>query len=191
MMFAPARRTLPSCLLALLLACVAIATAAADEVEERRVAIGLKIFPRLVAVDNDLDRKLTADGTVLLIFVYEGDDSRAAESARQVLQQVPSIGGFPVAARAVSVADLDELPVSPSGLFISQQLGERSFRQTVGYARDQHILAFSPISGDVERGAAAGLYIRSRIRPYFNLTALRISGIEVNQRLLEISKHYD
>jgi len=170
---------------------VIVGTALGGEIEQRRLDIGLKIFPRLVAVDNDLSNKTTPQGEALLVFVYQDNETGARSAARRIENEVANIAGFPPAARAVSIRSLGDLDVRPAGIFVTEHLDDSEFEAVSRFAEQRQALLFSPLTGDVERGATAGLFIGSRIRPYFNLTSLRDSGIQINKRLLGISKHYE
>ena len=56
----------------------------ANESTDRRVQISLPLFPRIVAVDNKFQNKLTADNKARLVFVYDRNKTKARELAKTV-----------------------------------------------------------------------------------------------------------
>lgn len=164
--------------------------ASPTEIDARRTEISLNIFPRIVAVDNRMEDKLTADGEVKLLVLYETNNSAARQWSRYLQDRVKSIANRPV---VVDIAALDALLAytdAPTSIFIMEPLGDRSFSALMSYANAHHVLTFSPFNGDVERGASAGIFITSRVKPYFNIETLRAAQITINPTLLNISKRY-
>jgi hypothetical protein len=62
------------------------------------------------------------------------------------------------------------------------------FRDISNYAITQGALLFSSFEGDVEEGAMVGLDVRSKIRPFLNLTSLERAGLKINPTLLRMCR---
>lgn len=183
-----------ACGVALILCALAIARAVgvASEVEARRVAASLAIFPRIVAVDTHINDKVDADGVLHLAVVYFSDKNFAVEQAEKLLATVPNIAGRSVTAHAIPLPELAQWYKTPlAGLFITEHLVDKQLDDILAEAKHNHLLVFSPFAGDVERGTMAGLAVGSQIKPYFNLKSLRDAKIEINPVLLRMSKHYE
>lgn len=164
----------------------------ANETEARRIQISLAIFPRIVAVDHDLNKKLTSSGKVRLVFIYEVDPVAAAEIAASIRNNVTNIGGKAV---EITVKSTDEIMYLDqkrvAGTFLVERLTGDAFTKVMRIAEKKGIVVFSPFVGDVERGATVGIAISSRIKPYFNMRTLTKSHIDINEKLLNISKRYE
>ena len=142
----------------------------AGEVEERRVRISLEIFPRIVAVDQDLRSKLSTTGALRLFVLFEHDGDGARHSSGQMKNSFTNIGGHAVEfvvqnAQQAVTAGMEQ----PAAVFLSDLLPDDLFAAVMKAAIESHVLVFSPFAGDVERGATAGIAISSRIQPYFNV----------------------
>ncbi|MEE8379924.1 MAG: hypothetical protein V3R49_06085 [Gammaproteobacteria bacterium] len=164
-----------------------------DEEEKRRVDISLTIFPRIVAVDNDFRSKLNGGNKVHLVFLYIEGKSRARSLSQSLKQKNKNIGGMRVRASAVS---LDELLISgkkikPTAIFISEHVSDDDLNKILAYSRAKSWIVFSPFVGDVERGVTVGISITNRVKPYFNLSTLKESGIVINALLMKMSKRYE
>lgn len=163
-----------------------------DEIEARRIKTSLAIFPRIIAVDEDIDGKLDADKRVQLVVTFSADDVSANNQVSILSTSVQNIGGRPLAVRALPLGKLlDSAAAAVSGVFIAEKLDDEALDRLLQFARDKHILVFSPFSGDVERGVTAGIAVGSQVKPYFNIPALARAKIVVNPTLLRISKHYE
>ena len=164
----------------------------AGEAEERRVRISLEIFPRIVAVDLDLNSKLSNTGTLKLFVVFDHEAESARHVAAQMKNSFTNIGGRAVefvvqsAQQAVS-GGLDQ----SAAVFLSDVLLDDLLAEVMKVASEHHVLVFSPFAGDVERGATVGIAIGSRIQPFFNVPVLMQSHININEKLLSISQRYE
>lgn len=163
----------------------------ADESEQRRVGISMSIFPRIVAVDNHFRDKLDEDNKARLLFVYDSDKEFAQELADRIKKDSGNIGGMYVEASVISVSST--LPESsvPTAIFIAEKLSDVQLKKVMAYAEWENRLLFSPFSGDVERGVMVGISVTNRVKPYFNLPALRRSKVVVNALLMKMSKRYE
>lgn len=164
----------------------------ANEAIDRRVQISLSLFPRIVAVDNKFQDKLTEDKKVRLVFVYDRNRSKANELAKTVGKANKNIVNVRVDTVPLPLVEqLKDNTLTPTAIFVVEPLGETDFKELVLYSVNKGIIVFSPYSGDVERGATVGLAITSRVFPYFNNQTLESSGIEINPILLDMSKRYE
>ena len=164
----------------------------ANESTDRRVQISLPLFPRIVAVDNKFQDKLTADNKARLVFVYDKNRNKAKELAKTVGKANKNIVNVKVDTVSIPLVEqLKDNTLTPTAIFVAEPLGEADFKELVLYSINKGIIVFSPYSGDVERGATVGLAITTRVFPYFNNHTLESSGIEINSILLDMSKRYE
>jgi len=75
-----------------------------------------------------------------------------------------------------------------AGIFLSEKISSAMFRDISNYAITQGALLFSSFEGDVEEGAMVGLDVRSKIRPFLNLTSLERAGLKINPTLLRMCR---
>lgn len=164
----------------------------ADELEERRIKISLAIFPKIVAVDQDLVSKLTRENEVKFLFVYDDNRSRAEALSELLRDKVTNIAGKPVRIVVMSVRDVSLIFTERSAaIFITERLDKTQFNKIVRVGVSEQILVFSPYAGDVERGATVGIAIGNRVRPYFNIDTLNTSKVNILKKLLKVSKRYE
>ncbi len=156
---------------------------------EQRLNIGLSLFPRIVAVDQGLTEKLE-HGRVRVALVSEGDRTLAFRLGKKLKRKTPTLAGHPL---VVELAEPDELMRGPppTAVFLAGPLSEARFRRLADYLTRHRRLLFSAIPGDVERGAMAGISVTSRVLPYFNIPALEAAGIQLDPRVLAISKRHE
>ncbi|KPJ95986.1 MAG: hypothetical protein AMJ53_01670 [Gammaproteobacteria bacterium SG8_11] len=187
--FSLVMRTLMHCVVCWLLGATALY---ADDATERRIQISLPVFPRIVAVDNDFKKKLLPKDHVLLVFVYESSQAQAQRYAESLKQKLTNVAGLQFTAKAISVHDQlgGKAPV-PTALFAAERFSEQTFTLVVEYSIKQQRILFSPFVGDVERGAAAGIAITSRIKPFFNIKTLERAEIDINAVLMNLSKRHE
>jgi len=160
--------------------------------QERRVMAGLNLFPNIVSVDLDLLDKRSKKGFVLLLLANEYDQHEAERLAARLRGKVKSIKRTEVEVQVASnFTELGKGNISPSAIFLTEQLSDNAFQQVLKFAIERHILIFSPFSGDVERGATTGLSIGSRIQPYYNVETVKRSNIRFHQLFLKVAKGYE
>lgn len=179
---------------AILLLCLFIAAShpvLADEQAERRLQIALNLFPNIISLDQHLEQKLDADGRLNLLFIYEDNIAHGNQSARALTDKVTGIRQHPIICHPVALSALQSNAQPASALFITEQLGDQSFERLLDYAIARHLLLFSPFAGDVERGAAMGISVSSKILPYYNPTTLERSQIRLHPMLLRVAKRHE
>jgi len=163
-----------------------------DELEERRIKISLAIFPKIVAVDQDLESKLTRDNNVKFLFVYDNNKSKAEALSELLRDKVTNIAGKPVRIVVMNVRDVSLIFTDRSAaIFITERLDKTQFDKIVRVGVSEQIMVFSPYAGDVERGATVGVAIGNRVRPYFNVDTLNTSKVNILKKLLKVSKRYE
>ncbi len=156
---------------------------------EQRLNIAISLFPRIVAVDEDLERKLD-QGRVRIVLVAEGDRRIAYRLSKKLSRKTPTLAGHPLSVELSDAQRLLEGP-PPTAVFLAGPLSEGTFQRLSAYLTRHRRLLFSAIPGDVERGAMAGISVTSRVLPYFNLSALKAAGIRIHPRVLAISKRHE
>jgi len=184
-------KTKLSLLAFLLMSFVLVSNSFADEAEKRRIDISVSIFPRIVAVDNHFREKLDKNSKAQLLFVYDEDKGLAQEVANRVGSQGSNIGGMVVETHVIRVDEISQLTEAPVAIFIVEKMSDVKLAKIIAYADAVHRLVFSPFSGDVERGVMVGISVTNRVKPYFNLPALRQSKVVINALLMKMSKRYE
>lgn len=162
----------------------------ADDQDQRRVLIGLNIFPAVLAADSAIEQKADTDGKLELLLVYHTDRADAQRLATRLNGFAP-IRGMAVDARIASydrLADYNQHP--PAGIFLTESSPEE-LSAAISFGERHHIIVFSPFEGDVEQGAAAGLYVSDQILPYVNMKSLKQAGIQLRPFFLEVARHYE
>jgi hypothetical protein len=165
----------------------------ADEEENRRVDISLSVFPRIVAVDNNFRSKLNPEHKVELVFIYREDEERAQSLVELLISKNKNIGGMSVAVSAVGIKNIFNASGEsrPTAMFISERLNDDDLKKVVAIAKKNSCIVFSPFTGDVERGVMVGLSVTNRVKPYFNVQALKNSNVSINALLMKMSKRYE
>ncbi|MDX8395521.1 MAG: hypothetical protein R8K22_03810 [Mariprofundaceae bacterium] len=166
--------------------------AGAAEHEDRRVQIGLNLFPNIISVDQNILSKQTKDGKIRLLLVYENDPHAAEYLAEELKQKVKTIRKIDV---QLDIVDSEFIRhgkyADAAGVFIVEELSQGRFLKILSFSIRNHIILFSPFSGDVERGATIGLSISSKILPYYNASTLKKSEISFHPVFLKVAKRYE
>ncbi len=159
----------------------------AQNIDDNRLMMSLKLFPRLVAVDLDISKKLNQDQEILLLVFYQTDKWRADKVTKVLNEQIKNIAGMPIKAEAVE--KLPEKP--PSGIILIEKMNRLNLSKVINYGIQHHILVFSPYEEDVKMGVTSGMYIQIQTMPYFNRMTLKKSGIRIHDIILRSSKFYE
>lgn len=184
--FRPYKRVL------LLLLVFYLPVAYGGELEERRLTLSLSIFPKIVAVDKGLGSKLTKDSRINFLFLYDKSEVKARELAKLLKKKVPNLRGWKVDVTVENVRNISLIfPERAAAIFITERFSDINIEKIIRAGISEQITVFSPFAGDVERGVTVGIDIGHRIMPYFNLNTLRASRVEVNEKLLKLSKRYE
>jgi hypothetical protein len=184
------RRRLLHLGLLLLLAVSLVGNVFAQGETERRILVGLKLFPTFLAADEGIAAKRDADGRLQLLLLYSDDRATAEELARR-LTAVDTVRGMPVEVEVAPYADLDAHQNRPvGGIFLTQWVDDGELAEVVRFGIENHVVVFSPFKGDVKRGVLAGLFVSDRILPYINMQTLRGTGLQMKPFFLEIAKRH-
>lgn len=175
----------------LLMLCLPCWTSQANEQDERRVLIGLKLFPAVLAADQGIEGKTGHDGRLLLLLVYRDNKITATQLSKRLDELKEGIRGLPLAPVAITHSSLGEYRNhTVAGIFLAERLPEQ-LDTLIDFAKAHQAILFSPFQEDVEKGAASGLYVSDRILPYVNLPALRGANVRLKPFFLEVAKHHD
>lgn len=160
------------------------------DINERRIAVGGRLFIAMLAATNGIEERLSRDGALEILVVYQ-DFPRPAEQLARQLNQDTVIRGLPVRAVAVSIDDMDKQRVHQvAGVFIAEPM-VWPLSRLIELCREQQLTLFSPFPGDVERGVSGGVAISDRILPLVNLRALNDAGLELKPFFLRIAERYE
>lgn len=163
---------------------------AADEQDARRVAVGINLFPAVLAADQDIGSRRSGNGPLVVLLVYR-DAADAVEPLAATLRDKGAIRGIPVQVKVVGVDELRDLKgVGVAGVFVAQRLGGE-IGAILDFSRRHRMLSFSPFEGDVERGIAAGISVSDRVLPYVNVAAVDAAGIRIKPFFLRIAERYE
>ncbi len=169
----------------------ASALAGSKEEMALRLNFGIKIFPYILATDSRLPTKVNESGSLLILFVYRTEGARAERLKRKVSKCKGSKNV--VSIRAEITDDFEKKvagSVPPAGIFLSEYLPDETFQRIVDFGIRNNVIVFSPIIGDVKRGATAGIHIGTGMMPSLNLTTLKKSRIHIGKKLRKLSKKY-
>jgi hypothetical protein len=183
-------------LLALLLALLGgDMLAYADEADERRVRIGLRLFRTLLAADLDLAAKVDPQGHLPLLLLYHDDRALAERFAAEVF---PAEGELPhgkiqaLPVRVILSNDTEpQIWQAPAAIFLLQPLPQAALERVIRYSHEHPVIVFSPFEGHVERGVLAGVAIEAKVLPYLNLRTLQASGLHLKALFLKIAKQHE
>jgi len=174
----------------LFLLCVLSVSTYAGEKEMRRIMVGLKLFPAVVASDHQLAEKKDQQG-YLTLYILHHDRPRLAKDLARRLTQIKQIKNIPV---KVEVFTFDEFinkkTLSTTAVFLAQPSSSKT-QKILDHAALSSILLFSPFKGDVEKGIHSGIIVSDRILPYVNLKTMQQARIKLKAFFLRVSKHYD
>lgn len=179
---------LPRLVAALIAVALFAAPLRADDLTDVRSQAGARLFRALLSADTDIDKK-TADGKLLIVFLYVDDQARAAALARRFLGNANDIHGIPLAIEYAADPALAAYKSRiPAGVFIAQPLGAAALKNVVGYGIDHHLIVYSPFEGNVESGVTGGLAVEAQVRPYVNLATLTASSISLKPLFFKVTK---
>lgn len=157
---------------------------------ERRILVGLKLFPAFLAADEDIAAKRAANGRLSLLLLYS-DDRETAEQLAGRLAAIDTVRGIPITVEVSPYTDLpDYRKRSVAGIFLTQWVDDGKLASVIRFGVEGQVVVFSPFKGDIKRGVLAGLFVSDRILPYINMQTLRESGLQMKPFFLEIAKRH-
>lgn len=168
-----------------------------DAMTDRRIRSGLRIFKAMLAADEKIAGKRTADDDLLLLLVHEGNEAAAAQFAEELRsfgkgEQKQKIRDIPYRVETtedVTLASYSER--KPAGIYLTEDLRSSSLKSIIDYGIRNHVVVYSPFEGHVEKGVMGGLAIEANVRPYVNARTLRSSEISVKSFFMKIAKIYE
>ena len=164
----------------------------ADATQERRLTISASIFPKIVALDQDLSLKQNAEGTIVLGVLYLDNRDSAEKTASIIQKKVKKLAGSPVKIDVLSISKLvQNTSETYAGHLLAEPLQNENIGELISHAEKHHVLLFSPFEGDIERGISSSIFVGAKIRPYFNLPALKKTRINLKPAILKVSKIYE
>jgi len=164
----------------------------ADSTQERRIIISTLIFPRLIAVDQNLTDKLDESGNVRIGIIYHSNIDKAKKVDRLISRKIKKIAAENITIDYIDINRINQLENKPySGFFIAQLMSKSDISRIIQFSNKHNILNFSPFEGDVERGIIASIFIGAKIKPYFNIKSLVKAGVSLKPALLRVSKVYE
>ncbi|HEY0720237.1 MAG TPA: hypothetical protein VGE50_03185 [Gammaproteobacteria bacterium] len=161
----------------------------ADEQNDRRVLMGLKLFPALVAADQDLEQKRTEEGQLPIVLLYREDAVAASNAARRLATQ--RIKNLPLQITTLPYARLAALNSKPPAALFLVEWSPDELAKVVRFGIAHQRIVFSPFKGDVSAGASAGIFISDRMLPLLNLKTLDAAGIRLHPFLLDVAKTHE
>ncbi|TLY50402.1 MAG: hypothetical protein E6K53_10695 [Gammaproteobacteria bacterium] len=175
------------------LAALGSSNALADDVDDRRVRAGARLFRSLLAAETALEAQAGADGA-LHVVVLGGENATASDVSLLIAASGESgksgIRDLPVKIeRIANVAALDGSP-KPAGIFLAGIPSDADLAKLIAWSNAAHIVLYSPFEGHVERGVAAGIAVEAKVQPYLNLPALQAAGVEIKPFYLKVAKVY-
>jgi hypothetical protein len=160
---------------------------------DRRIAIGLNLFPNILSVDRGIAAK-QHDEKLQSYFVYQRHKATVDALVATFVKKIKTIKKIPVIAQSMTleqfVAQKDtKTPIA--GLFIAERLDDAMLRKLLTLCKQRHILTFSPFAGDVERGVSTGVFVGSKIRPFVNMAVVKELNIQFHPLFLKFAYHYE
>ena len=174
----------------LLLLCIFSFSANANEKEMRRIMVGLKLFPAVIAADTQLAKKIDTQGNLSIYILYD-DDAKLANNLAKRLTVVNKIKTIPISLKVTTYDDFINNGTSSAIAAFLAQTPNNKTQELLHRAISSSTLLFSPFKGDVEKGVHSGFIVSDRILPYVNLKTMQQSRIQLKAFFLRVSKHYD
>jgi len=164
---------------------------------ERRVKAGIKLFRTILAADIDISKKISTDGSLLLLLVYT-DDKENADKLAELLKKSrtsgakSTISNLPITVETTSEVSFQQYHERiTAGIFITQPLLDEDLKSVIRYGIDRHIIIYSPYKGHVEDGVLSGLSVEASVRPYINIKTLQASNIRIKSFFMKVAKSYE
>jgi hypothetical protein len=151
----------------------------------------------MLAADLDITEKKNADGSLVLLVIYNEDEHKAKDIEALLTKST----------RAGKTSDIRNLPIkvvstkdfsfesfqkdAPAGIFIAEPLKGAQLKKVVDYSIERHLIVYSPFEGDVERGVLGGLSVEVRVRPYVNMKTLKASKVRIKPFFMKVTKTHE
>jgi len=145
-----------------------VSSSFANSYTDRRIQSGVKIFRSLVAADTKINKKVTGQGQLVLALVYKNNAQGAKTAQKNLKRAKLKIKKWSLKVVLMSITALKKRK-DIAAVFIAQPLKPKDLNVLINYSRAKKLILYSPFTGDVEKGVAAGLSVEARVRPYLNL----------------------
>lgn len=180
-------RFLPALVFALLLVTPRIG---ADEVQDRRAELGVRLFRTLLAADVDLTKRTVENNQLLVVFYYVDDKRRAEELAARFRGNPPEkIRDMAILTEVTNDAGFANYGTrAPAAVFIAQPPNANLLKSVIRFGIDHHLIIYSPYEGHVERGVLGGIAVEAQVRPFVNLATLAASRVSLKPIFLQVTK---
>ncbi len=162
----------------------------ADEQSDRRMLMGLKLFPALVAADQALMQKRMESGALQIILLYR-EDIIAASNAAKRLAATKFIKNLPLQITTLPYERLGEFNGKPPAALFLAEWSPDDLANVVHFGIAHQRIVFSPFKGDVSAGVMTGIFISDRMLPLINREALDRAGIRLQPFLLDVAKTHE
>lgn len=163
-----------------------------DEVHERRVGSGLRLFRALLAADIKLPAKTIGPGQILIVFFYVNDRRQALELAARFVREAKerdSIRGLSIVTEVTNDPTLASFAGRmPAGVFIAEAPSRAGLMAIIAVGIRNHLIVYSPFEGHVESGVLAGLSVEAQVRPFLNRQTLEASQIALKPFFLNVAR---
>jgi hypothetical protein len=179
------------CVLILL---AARAISALDASEDRRAAMGARLFRAMLDADVELPRKTLPDGRLLVVFLHQGDAARAERLATEFAtagkgDKPQPIAGLPLSLELSSDPSLAAYAGRPlAGVFLTESPDGKALRRVIDLGIARRVVVYSPFDGDVERGVLGGLSVEAQVRLFVNAKTLAASNVTFKALFLKSCK---
>lgn len=161
----------------------------ADEQSDRRLLMGLKLFPALVAADQELGQKQDENGQLQIVLLYRENVLATSEVAKRLATQ--RIKNLPLQLSILPYAHLAALNAKPPAALFLAEWSPDELAKVVRFGIKHQRIVFSPFKGDVSAGAMAGIFISDRMLPLINPKTLEAAGIRLQPFLLDVAKTHE
>jgi len=173
----------------LILPCFLFAFPEIVESENKRLLIGIELFPSFLASDQHIKEKKDQENLLNILVLYQYD-RKVAEDITSRLKSLGKIRGIAFRIIIASVNDIQYSSNQPiAGVFIAESL--LPLEPIIKKSIDHHYIVFSPFEGDVERGITGGIHISEKIVPFVNMSTLKKANIQLKSFFLRVSKKYE
>ncbi len=175
---------------------------ASTQETERRMNIGLNLFPNIISVDTHIKNKINENNSLKILFIIRSKRQNGQVLLQRFAKKVKTIRKITIESQLIRLSDFlaahVAVPLSTtnnasivSALFVVEPLPDTELQALIDTAVKLHIMVFSPFKGDIERGVTAGLFVGSKIRPYLNMHTIKRSSIIFHPLFLKLARKHE
>jgi hypothetical protein len=175
------------CLLFALSLLFSASTLPAATYDDDTLEIFSKLLPRFVLMSSQKDK--LKDEISICVLHNAVDENSAASLIGKVNKNYPDgIKTYKITLISSNYSDIDSC-LNTQLLFIFNSDG-KDIKKSIEFSKNNGALTISYDSILLKEGIGASLFLGRKVTPYINVSAIRKSGIELNNVLLRISKIY-